>query len=162
MNEQAITLSNCLDNKVEKVIEVEKNYNLVKIFENKLPQDEKDKIYEMLINDYLKKIKELKLKTINSSVDIDDITRFFDYDYFFKTENSEKKYPYSDLEDEADCIADDLVLKVLNNNNRKIDLPIKIDIIKEYCFSSKIKSEDIEKAILWIILRLSVIYNMNK
>ena len=47
--------------------------------------------------------------------------------------------------------------KVLGTNGRNIDLPVKIDFIKDYCIRNIIDNKDIKKTLLWIVLELTVV-----
>ena len=62
------------------------------------------------------------------------------------------------LEAESSDIVNDLVSKSLKENNRNLNLPIRLQFIKEFCISSKVDESDTEKVILFIILELSIIY----
>ena len=44
-------------------------------------------------------------------------------------------------------------------DDRNIKAPVKYDTLKRYCISNLLKDEDVDKAFLWIILKLSVTYN---
>jgi len=45
------------------------------------------------------------------------------------------------------------------NEDRILNTPVKYDTLKQYCISNLISDEDVDKAFLWIILKLSVTYN---
>lgn len=75
--------------------------------------------------------------------DVDEIT-----DYY-----ASKKEEFDAVIEEGDTIADDILLKVIGKNGRKLSLPIDISIIKEYCFSTELKEEQFYDALLWITLR---------
>jgi len=50
-----------------------------------------------------------------------------------------------------------LILKTIGINGRKIELPVNISYIKEYCISNIIEEKSIRKTLLWIVLELSVV-----
>lgn len=109
--------------------------------------EDKELLLENLINDTLRELKDiidinlyLERKT---SREVDNIT-----DYFIFGENS-----YDNFIEECDSIADDILFKVVGYKNRKLDLPIKISIIKDYCFPIEIKQEQFFNALVWIELR---------
>lgn len=116
-------------------------------------------MYEVLINDYLKKIKLLEnYPSMNDiSKDINDITEFYDYTYGVDDQKEESTL-YEAME-EADDIVDDLYLKLIGFNGRNLKLPIKLDDIINLQIRGIINSDDIEKVIYWVILKLSVLYN---
>ena len=64
-----------------------------------------------------------------------------------------------EIEDNGECIADDLIKKLFMKDDRNIKAPVKYDTLKRYCISNLLKDEDVDKAFLWIILKLSVTYN---
>ena len=116
----------------------------------KLSNEDTDKVLESLLNKYLKLLKPLytKEKIRKISKKVDDLT-----DFFMDVKNDDDV-----IVSDGDFIADDLIAKVMNNNDRKIKLPIKIDYIKEYCITSLVKEKDINKELVWIILRIATIY----
>lgn len=61
--------------------------------------------------------------------------------------------------DEADYVVDELCSKVVGSNNRILELSLKIEYIENYCIGSSIKKEDLIKTLIWIVLKLSIIYN---
>ena len=77
------------------------------------------------------------------SRDVDEIT-----DYY-----ASKKEEFDAVIEEGDTVANDILFKVIGKNGRKLSLPIDISIIKEYCFSTKLKEEQFYDALMWITLR---------
>ena len=59
--------------------------------------------------------------------------------------------------EEADYVADDLIMKVSGHNNRKLKLPISLDFIKTFCIHNMVKEKDIDLTILYIYLHLSCV-----
>ena len=82
--------------------------------------------------------------------DVEDITEYY--------VNSSDEY---DIVEEGDSIADDILFKVLGYNNRKMQLPIDISIIKKYCFSADIKEEKFYDTLVWIAMRYIAISTTN-
>ena len=126
---------------------------------------EKTITYEMLINDYLEKIKDLDCKKYldkEHNRDIDDILDFFDYDYSenkILERSNNWEYTCCEAQEEAEHVVFDLISKMFNQKGRTLMLPVTIQYIVDYGISSVVPDEDIEKAILWIILKLATIYN---
>ncbi len=125
-------------------------YDVRKIIEgfNNLSKKDLDKLLEVCINDSLTKIKSYKLnleqfKKVNS--DIDEIIDFY-------TEDDTEE-----IMEEADYVADDLIMKVSGHNNRKLKLPISLDFIKTFCIHNMVKEKDIDLTILYIYLHLSCV-----
>ena len=129
------TISHEFENSTKKIMAIEYHYDLEKIFSitDNLSYTEKYYLYEALINDYLRKIKSLK-----NHLSMNDIAK--------------------DME-EADDIVDDLYLKLIGLNGRNLKLPIKLDDVINLQIRGIINSDDIEKVIYWVILKLSVLYN---
>ncbi len=75
--------------------------------------------------------------------DVDDIT-----DYY-----ASKKEEFDAVIEEGDTVSNDILFKVIGKNGRKIKLPIDIKTIKDYCFSTEIKKEQIYDTLMWITLR---------
>lgn len=155
------TISHEFENSTKKIMAIEYHYDLVKIFSitDSLSLKEKYSLYEALINDYLKKIKSLKNHPSMNDIakDINNITEFYDYTYGVDKQNEESTL-YEVME-EADDIVDDLYLKLIGVNGRNLKLPIKLDDIINLQIRGIINSDDIEKVIYWVILKLSVLYN---
>ena len=74
---------------------------------------------------------------------IDDVTDYYE----------PKQGDFVEIEEECDYIANDIMYKVLGTKDRKLDLPLNVSIIKDYCFSSEIKKEQFSNALMWIALR---------
>lgn len=155
------TISHEFENSTKKIMAIEYHYDLEKIFSitDNLSYTEKYYLYEALINDYLRKIKSLKnhLSMNDIAKDINDITEFYDYTYGVDDPKEESTL-YEAME-EADDIVDDLYLKLIGLNGRNLKLPIKLDDVINLQIRGIINSDDIEKVIYWVILKLSVLYN---
>ena len=155
------TISHKFENSTKKIMAIEYHYDLEKVFSitDNLSLKEKYSLYEVLINDYLKKIKLLEnYPSMNDiSKDINDITEFYDYTYGVDDQKEESTL-YEAME-EADDIVDDLYLKLIGLNGRNLKLPIKLDDVINLQIRGIINSDDIEKVIYWVILKLSVLYN---
>ena len=155
------TISHKFENSTKKIMAIEYHYDLEKIFSitDNLSYTEKYYLYEALINDYLRKIKSLKnhLSMNDIAKDINDITEFYDYTYGVDDPKEESTL-YEAME-EVDDIVDDLYLKLIGLNGRNLKLPIKLDDVINLQIRGIINSDDIEKVIYWVILKLSVLYN---
>lgn len=86
LQEYADNISKKFEERIKKIRAIEYHYDLFDLFKeiDKLSKEEKTITYEMLINDYLEKIKDLDCKKYldkEHNRDIDDIMDFFDYDY---------------------------------------------------------------------------------
>lgn len=134
------------------------NYYLDEIFTKikNLSETDTKKVLEELINYYLKNIRDVKInhEIDFSDPDFDEIADFFKYD---KNDNNDKNT--SRIIDEADYVVDELCSKVIGNNNRMLELPIKMEYIENYCIGSIIKKDEVIKTLMWIVLKLSIIYN---
>lgn len=153
-----------LEERIKKIDNIEYHYDLFKLFSNlkSLSDNKKNIIYENLINNYLENIKRKNLITIENIEDKkEEIMDFFNYNYYLDDDNEKAIYMY--LETEAESIVNDLISKTLNENDRNLNLPLKLEIIKEFCINSKVDKGDIEKVIVLIILQLSITdYLINK
>ena len=134
------------------------DYYLDEIFSKikNLSENESKEVLESLINYYLKNIRDIKIShEINfSDPDFDEIANFFKYN-----KNDKENKNTSRIIDEADYVVDELCSKVIGSNNRILELPLKIEYIENYCIGSVVKKEDLIKALIWIVLKLSIIYN---
>ena len=118
-----------------------------------LKNDEKEKILENIINNQLLELKNIpEEKIISVFKQVDEIT-----DYFIKFYDDN-----SDIVSECDDIANDLLFKSLGRNNRKLELPINLSYIKNYCLSSNIKDNQLYDSLVWISLRLVAILHCIK
>lgn len=160
LNNYISTITNNFNNTILKIKDIEYHYYLDKLLTtefNNLKEKDKELILEELINYYLTEIKNLKsqisLKEISKQVN--DIIDFFN----FHKDDLKDNIDYCSIIEEAEDIASDLYSKVTNVNDRNIELPIKIIFLKSYCISSNIKDNDIIRALIWIVLKLSVIYH---
>lgn len=148
-----------LDKQISKIIDIEYHYNLLEIFSeiDSLPSDKQDDIYNKMINNYLRKIKNNGSMELFDKYqdDIDDVCEFYDYSYYYEGDNLRLRY----LEHEADEITNDLIFKLFNDKGRELLLPIDYKYIIQFSVSSNISAERVKMIIWWIIMRLSVIYN---
>ena len=118
-----------------------------------LKNDEKEKILENIINNQQLELKNIhEEKIISVFKQVDEIT-----DYFIKFYDDN-----SDIVSECDDIANDLLFKSLGRNNRKLELPINLSYIKNYCLSSNIKDNQLYDSLVWITLRLVAILHCIK
>lgn len=118
---------NFFDSKKNNVIDLLYNYNLFKSLPKNfiLNEDEREKIIENIINYYLKKISELnknEAKIKNEYHNIQEVIDYFSYLNDFNI-NEKQKNSYSIIEDNGECIADDLISKLFINDKRKITFP---------------------------------------
>lgn len=129
--------------KVQEVLDLDIN-DLIDIVE-RLPIEDKDKVVSIIINNQLEKLKTtLTIKKYKEIIrDVDEIT-----DYY-----ASKKEDFDVVIEEGDNVSNDILLKVIGNNDRKIELPVDIDIIKNYCFSTELKEEQFYDTLMWIALR---------
>lgn len=112
-----------------------------------LKESEKEKIIEEIINNQLIELKEKTEEKVRSVFkQVDEIT-----DYFIKV------YDDSDIINESDDIANDLLFKALGRNGRKLEIPINTSYIKKYCLSSNISDNQLYDSLVWITLRLVAI-----
>lgn len=129
--------------KVQEVLDLDIN-DLIDIVE-RLPLEDKDKVVSIIINNQLQKLKNtLTIKKYKEIIrDVDEIT-----DYY-----ASKKEDFDVVIEEGDNVSNDILLKVIGNNDRKIELPVDINIIKNYCFSTELKEEQFYDTLMWIALR---------
>lgn len=129
--------------KVQEVLDLDIN-DLIDIVE-RLPIEDKDKVVSIIINNQLQKLKTtLTFKKYKEIIrDVDEIT-----DYY-----ASKKEDFDVVIEEGDNVSNDILLKVIGNNDRKIELPVDINIIKNYCFSTELKEEQFYDTLMWIALR---------
>ena len=145
VKEVARVISNTMDReltKVQEVLDLDLD-ELIQIVE-RLDKTQKDNVCSILINNELEKLKSLTMEQFKSVVrDVDEIT-----DYY-----ASKKEEFDAVIEEGDTVADDILFKVIGRNGRKIDLPIDIKTIKDYCFSTELRKEQMYDALIWITLR---------
>ena len=129
--------------KVQEVLDLDIN-DLIDIVE-RLPIEDKDKVVSIIINNQLQKLKTtLTIKKYKEIIrDVDEITDYYE---------SEKE-DFDIVIEEGDNVSNDILLKVIGNNDRKLELPIDINIIKNYCFSTELKEEQFYDTLMWIALR---------
>ncbi len=119
--------------------------------------DDKNKIYENIINYYLRALNDFEIADIKSFLtEVEYISCFFDYAYF-AYDNEIKRRCYV-IQECAEGVANDLVAKCCKYNDRRIKLPLSLDILEIYSINYEVTALEIEKVILWIILRLAVAY----
>ena len=158
---EVVNVVNCFDERISKIRSIVYHYELLDVipnFNNKSSKEQKQ-IIEDTINFYLSEIKEMNNYNLikDNNYNIEEVLDFFSYSH--KQDNDNKYYV---IEDSAEYIVDDLLNKLFRNDNRKLNLPVHYDTINEYGLSSEIEEKDITRAFLWIILKLSVIYNFLK
>ena len=143
--EVARVISNTMDrdlNKVQEVLDFDLE-DLIQIID-RLDKSQRDQVCSIMINNQLEKLKSLTMEQFkNISRDVDEIT-----DYY-----ASKKEKFDVVIEEGDTIANDIIFKVIGRNGRKIDLPIDIKTITDYCFSTELKEEQFYDALMWITLR---------
>ena len=141
---EKITLEEFAARLGKKIESAKPTNDLIDIVE-RLPIEDKDKVVSIIINNQLQKLKTtLTIKKYKEIVkDVDEIT-----DYY-----ASKKEDFDVVIEEGDNVSNDILLKVIGNNDRKIELPVDIDIIKNYCFSTELKEELFYDTLMWIALR---------
>lgn len=128
--------------KVQEILDLDLN-ELIQII-NRLDKSKRDQVCSIMINNELEKLKSLTFEQFKEvSRDVDEIT-----DYY-----ASKKEEFDAVIEEGDTVANDILFKVIGKNGRKLSLPIDISIIKEYCFSTELKDEQLYDALMWITLR---------
>lgn len=133
---------------LSQIVEIQE-YNLddLTILVRDLKESEKEKIIEEIINNQLIELKEKSEEKVRNVFNqVDDIT-----DYFIKVHDD------TDIINESDDIANDLLFKALRKNGRKLEIPINISYIKNYCLSSNISDNQLYDSLVWIALRLVAI-----
>lgn len=162
-NDYCKQIIDSFNQKLDDITAIKYHYDLFDIFKNinKQTQDVKNDILEKLINKYLFEIKNADIKNILDleKENINSTLEFFSYEYFCQSEESMQYY---DFENEADDIANDLINKVLGTNDRTIQLPLKINDIIQFHISSTIDKQDINKVLMWTIMKLSVVDYFSK
>lgn len=136
------------DKKVNNVIDILYNNSLLNNLPEyiKLDKDTQKQITEDTINYYLTKIESLKMDDIEKNYyDIQEVTDYFSYSFNKKLTKKDKSR-FNEVEDNGECIADDLIRKLFMKDDRKIKAPIKYDTLKQYCISNLLKDEDVDKA----------------
>lgn len=150
INEIARVISKSMERdltKVQEVLDLDLN-DFIGIID-KLSIEDRDRVISLIINNQLEKLKSITMEQFNSvSRDVDEIT-----DYY-----TSKKEEFDAVIEEGDYVANQILFKVIGYNERKLDLPIDISIIKEYCFSSDLKEEQFYDTFMWIALRYIAIF----
>jgi len=67
---------------------------------------------------------------------------------------------YENVLYESEFVVDELVLKVLEYNSRKVSLPLTLEVIVNYFIHSSIDKKDLDITIMLILVKLSVILDM--
>lgn len=153
MKNENINYANKITSKMvsdlSKVIEVQEfTLDDLTIIINDLKNEQKEKVIEEIINNQLNELKNNKDIDIRKVFkQVDDIT-----DYFIKYYDDD-----SDIVSECDQIADDLLFKAIERNERKLELPVSSSYIKNYCLSSNISNNQLLDSLVWIALRLVAI-----
>lgn len=155
INNYASELSEVLEDRIKIITSIKYHYDLEELTSsiNKLSENEIEFVLEKLINEKLEEIKNCSnIKKYQENIRaIDDIT-----DFFIEKDDDSSCY------EEGSYVVSDLINKVIGINNRNIELPIKINYIKDYCIRNIIDEKDMRKTLLWIILELSVVsYYLN-
>lgn len=154
INDYVVSIQENMEKKIEKIRGIEYHYELESLIKdlNGLQDNEKDIVLESLLNKYLELLKPIYTKEKFKEVarEVDDITDFFaDWG-----ENEEDDCIVS----EGDMVADDLIYKVIGENDRKIQFPIQLKFVKDYCITSLISPKLMDQVITWIILRYATTY----
>lgn len=147
-NDYANKITRKMVSNLSQIVEIQE-YNLddLIILIRDLKESEKEKVIEEIINNQLIELKEkTEEKVRNVFKQVDEIT-----DYFIKV------YDDSDIINESDDIANDLLFKALGRNGRKLEIPINTSYIKNYCLSSSISDNQLYDSLVWIALRLVAI-----
>lgn len=149
--------------KLDDITSIKYHYNLFEVFKNldKQSTETQQNIFEKLINNYLTEIKKTNIKDILvlEEENINNTLEFFSYEYFCKNQSNIQCY---DLENEADDVANDLINKVIGINDRTIQLPLKINDIIQFNINGNINKKDINKVLMWVIMKLSVVEYFSK
>lgn len=148
IEEVAKDITGVMENRLSKISEVlnlDLNDDIIKTIDSLSNNEERDKLMGIIINKQLEKLKKTITMEKFSEVsrDVDDIT-----DYY-----ASKKEDFDAVIEEGDHIANDILFKVIGHNDRKIDLPINVSMIKDYCFSSSLKENQFYDTLTWIALR---------
>lgn len=130
---------------ISEVLNLDLNVDVIKTIDSLSNNEERDTLMGIIINKQLEKLKKTITMEKFSEVsrDVDDIT-----DYY-----ASKKEDFDAVIEEGDHIANDILFKVIGHNDRKIDLPIDVSMIKDYCFSSSLKENQFYDTLTWIALR---------
>ena len=170
-NKEVVNVVKNFNDKITKIRNMVYYYELLDVIPDFKQKDseEQKKIIEDTINFYLSEIKKMNnydlIKKKNN--EIEKVEDFFSYSNKKISEEECCKYKNSNdkfyiVEDNADYVVDNLINKLFRTDSRKLNLPIQYDTINEYGLSSEIEEKDTLRAFLWIILKLSVIYNFLK
>lgn len=117
----AESISKTMENdlvKIQEVLDLDLK-NLVDVVDN-LPNDKKDKVLSLIINKQLEKLKKSLTMDIYSKVsrNVDELI-----DYY-----SSKRDGFDAVVEEGDNVANDILFKVMGHKDRKLELPIDVDI----------------------------------
>ena len=155
INDYADKISGVIEDKIKVITSIKYHYDLEELtsFINKLSENEVEFVLEKIINQRLEEIKNSinRDKYMENAKSIDEITDFF-------IDNSDNS---SSIE-EGSYVVSDLINKVMGINGRNINLPIKIEFIKDFCIRNIIDKKDMRKTLLWIVLELTIVsYYLN-
>lgn len=159
ITEELILNLNAMVRKIDRKRDHTKLENIFSLLED---IENKEEIYEKIINIYLEEIQDYRIASMENFIkDTENISCFFDYAHYAYGDDNIKKRYYT-LEESAEATANDLVGKSCHYNNRQLKLPIPLDIIKKYSINYKVTNEEMEKVIMWVILRLAVSLHLLK
>lgn len=140
------SITNIVSTDLVKIMEV-LDLNLDEIISKitELPDEKRNEVMGLLINNSLKELKKVLdiEKYPEIARKIDDITEYY----------QSKKNNFISIIEECDMVATDILYKIMGYKDRKLELPIDILAIEEYCFSTEIKKEQFYDALMWIALR---------
>lgn len=134
---------------------------LVQIFKGarNLSDEEKESLYDDLIQHYLELLSSFEIANMDDLItELETITFKFGYLHFVYGKSGSEKSNCFNLQDAAERVSNDLTAKCCRVNGRSLVLPITVRDIYNFCLDYRIVPEKVEKAILWIILRLGVAY----
>ncbi len=150
LTEYTENVSKNISSKIQAIRSIVYHYDLSSIVINikDLNELERNMVLEQLINNNLNLLKPILNKNNYRKIirEVEDITDFFDTDNI------------SAISEEGDSITDDLLYKLMEENQWRLNLPISIENIKNYYVRSNIRSNEITDVLLWIILKLMTIY----
>ena len=148
-----------ISNKIHKILDIEYHYDVLKLFDEikDLSEDEKCRVIGDIINSLLLKIRDIdnikdKIYEFYGEGKYDKYVE--DLISFFATDESEE------VQSEGEIVAIDLINKTLGKNRRKLELPIEVDSIKNYCINSCIRDEDTELVLMWVVIKLICMYHI--
>lgn len=114
---------------------------------------------ENYINYYLNEIQKITNKVINIPI-CNPILEKFNYNYQISDEDTIRNN--ENIMEEANIVCDDLIKKITNSNGRSIKLPVSIESIIDYGISTYINTNDIDKLLYYVTIKLTIVYNFYK